>query len=898
MTKDIKGYVVKIAWADNGWEGFDQRGFKNKDKYGYEFVKNYGYAHEWWNYYEGFDTDYFYGRVEMRTPSKKIDDCIVIFIAKNIYNDKFFFIGFYDGANYKEIEIDDELLELLPRTYIESIDKEKDEYIISVFNNRKFDSNFQALKAQSTSFDSAAYLEVESNEVGIERFGQAAFSYIGDSERCSPKQILKLLIKVKKNHLGLLSSTDDDMKRVKLKSILEKIDKVIEKYFKRYWKIAPGEGARLWEKSKTEETISIGWSVITHNLGDKILDYKNYNDFKNDVDFLYDENKDNIEEKFKFIDTSAKRAAVTSQIWIFINDINIGDIIIANRGTKKIIGRGVIKSKPWIDKSHEYAIIRETEWLDKDLNIDVPSEIMGKFNRTINELKREEYELIFKGIPERNEYDLEIFKKIENLLKYKNQVILYGPPGTGKTYIAREFGKFFNKKSYYLISEIIVPDRNYYWWVIKPENWYIIENGLKTKNLVELKYEQGIKFKHAFDTIREEDIVFIYEASPIKQIKVIAEVVVKDGLKAMLRLLGEIEGPKFEQLKEHTVIKNSKPIKMNLQGSLFEFEKKYISDLIELTDAKKLRAIEAFLEYRDKIDLIHSITFHQSYAYEEFLEGLKPLADDEGKIKYVVEEGLFKKVCRDALNALLHHSGLENRWKESLDVPTLNKSEINIVKEKLKGNNFPKSILIIDEINRGDISRIFGELISLLEVNKRLFAEEEFITTLPYSKIKFGVPPNLYIIATLNTADRSIALLDIALRRRFGFVELMPEYGILKKILLDNEVDPNVYNMRKLTISALNIINDRIAENYDRDHQIGHSYFISLKDETSIDESKEKLKLIWVSEIIPLLREYFYDSPKKIKSVLNKVKIDEIEEKDIISALERIIASENEVKQD
>ena len=83
---------------------------------------------------------------------------------------------------------------------------------------------------------------------------------------------------------------------------------------------------------------------------------------------------------------------------------------------------------------------------------------MGKFNRTINELKREEYELIFKGIPERNEYDLEIFKKIENILKYKNQVILYGPPGTGKTYIAREFGKFFNKKSYYLISEIIVPD--------------------------------------------------------------------------------------------------------------------------------------------------------------------------------------------------------------------------------------------------------------------------------------------------------------------------------------------------------------------------------------------------------------------------------------------------------
>ena len=365
-----------------------------------------------------------------------------------------------------------------------------------------------------------------------------------------------------------------------------------------------------------------------------------------------------------------------------------------------------------------------------------------------------------------------------------------------------------------------------------------------------------------------------------------------------MKLLGEIDGPKFKQLKEHPVIKNSKPIKMNLQGSLFEFEKKYIADLIELTDVKKLSTIEAFVEHRDKIDLVHSITFHQSYAYEEFLEGLKPLADDEGKIKYVIEEGLFLKICRNAFNALLHHSGLKYRWKEGLSVPTLKKSEVNIVKEKLKVKDFPKSILIIDEINRGDISRIFGELISLLEVNKRLFAEEEFITTLPYSKIKFGVPPNLYIIATLNTADRSIALLDIALRRRFGFIELMPDYDVLKNILLDNKIDTGVYDIRKLAITVLNVINNRIAKNYDRDHQIGHSYFINLKDESNIDESIEKLRIIWISEIIPLLREYFYDSPKKIKSVLNKVKINDIEEKDIISTLEKIIASENEVKQD
>ena len=217
-----------------------------------------------------------------------------------------------------------------------------------------------------------------------------------------------------------------------------------------------------------------------------------------------------------------------------------------------------------------------------------------------------------------------------------------------------------------------------------------------------------------------------------------------------------------------------------------------------------------------------------------------------------------------------------------------------MISNHLMTKKVPYLFLIIDEINRGDISRIFGELITLIEGNKRLFEKEEHITILPYSKKRFGVPPNLYIIGTMNTADRSIALLDIALRRRFGFIELMPDYDVLNRLLLISGIDSEVHNLRKLVITCLQKINERIIHDYNRDHQIGHSYFISLMDDKTLEDSKDKLKTIWISEIIPLLREYFYDNEEILKIVLNKVKIEDIDQNDIIETLKRIISSKEE----
>jgi 5-methylcytosine-specific restriction endonuclease McrBC GTP-binding regulatory subunit McrB len=215
-------------------------------------------------------------------------------------------------------------------------------------------------------------------------------------------------------------------------------------------------------------------------------------------------------------------------------------------------------------------------------------------------------------------------------------------------------------------------------------------------------------------------------------------------------------------------------------------------------------------------------TFHQNMSYEDFIEGIKPDCENNKDISYKIEPGIFKKICEQAIGTI----------KES--------------------KNF---VLIIDEINRGNVSQIFGELITLIEEDKRLGEAEELKATLPYSKEKFGVPNNLYIIGTMNTADRSVEALDTALRRRFSFEEMMPKYDLPE--LKDKTID-SIHLMK-----LLETINSRIKKLLDRDHQIGHSYFFGI-------DSLEKLKSVFKDKIIPLLQEYFFGDYGKIGFVLGK----------------------------
>ncbi len=283
------------------------------------------------------------------------------------------------------------------------------------------------------------------------------------------------------------------------------------------------------------------------------------------------------------------------------------------------------------------------------------------------------------------------------------------------------------------------------------------------------------------------------------------------------------------------------------KSSLDELERKE-REHIEITTEEKikteirLKLTKRFNQYKDA-GRICFITFHQSYGYEEFVEGLKPVLADEKKESYADNNSEERSENHskqfNAVNYHIKHGPFRVMCDKASEDPE---------------NNY---VLIIDEINRGNISKVFGELITLIEPDKRIGQTNALSVTLPYSQEPFSVSDNLYIIGTMNTADRSLAQLDIALRRRFDFIEMMPDAQVLADL-----------NIEGIEIAAmLSRINQRIEALYDREHTIGHAYFTELK---GLPEHQQfyKLKYIFRNRIVPLLQEYFFDDWEKISWVL------------------------------
>lgn len=291
-----------------------------------------------------------------------------------------------------------------------------------------------------------------------------------------------------------------------------------------------------------------------------------------------------------------------------------------------------------------------------------------------------------------------------------------------------------------------------------------------------------------------------------------------------------------------------------------------IEEAVKIVTEKEYTKREEITKEFDNLkgERIEFITFHQSYGYEEFIEGIKPVFKSE-KLKYEIKDGVFKKLCLKALG-IDQDEKYESRKEKLSEFFKKSRTE-----RKKHFESEEKYVIIIDEINRGNISKIFGELITLIEKDKRLGAKEELTTTLPYSNKEFGVPPNVYIIGTMNSADRSIALMDTALRRRFRFIEKMPETDYTKFEISDPKITKDGVEIDISEI--LETINKRIEFLYDRDHTIGHSYFFKLLEKEIVNNPvKQYAELcnIFQNEIIPLLQEYFYDDWEKIRIVLGE----------------------------
>ncbi|MFC4267508.1 EVE domain-containing protein [Polaribacter marinivivus] len=372
--------------------------------------------------------------------------------------------------------------------------------------------------------------------------------------------------------------------------------------------------------------------------------------------------------------------------------------------------------------------------------------------------------------------------------------ILYGPPGTGKTYFLKEqlFDKYTSKQTSITKEqhfETVVS--NCSWWQVIAIALLDLKKGKVSDIFVHLWVQKKASLSNS-KTIRPT-------------------------------LWGQLQSHTIQDCEFVNVSSRQQPLIFNkTEDSYWEILEDEVKELApELLDLKD--SVENYNPDPDNIVKHYEfVTFHQSFAYEDFIEGIKPVLpeneEETADLGYQIEDGVFKKLCIKAKN------DPENRYA-----------------------------IFIDEINRGNVSAIFGELITLIELDKRKGEKNELTIKLPYSKKEFSVPSNIDIYGTMNTADRSVEALDTALRRRFEFKEMMPNY----KVIVNEEV-------ASIQLSeVLETINQRIELLIDRDHTIGHSYFVGV-------DTPEKLANAFNNKIVPLLQEYFYGDYGKIGLVLGK----------------------------
>ncbi|WP_338939058.1 AAA family ATPase [Fusobacterium pseudoperiodonticum] len=467
--------------------------------------------------------------------------------------------------------------------------------------------------------------------------------------------------------------------------------------------------------------------------------------------------------------------------------------------------------------------------------------------------------------------------------EFDKNVIFYGPPGTGKTYTtakrAVEICKTESEKELTDYSEIM---KKY--------------NELKESNRIEfITFHQSYGYEEFIEGIKpivlneddesEDESENNQESKTNTKIENDIKYKIADGIfkkfcnnarKAIIESKSNIYiSPKAivwkvtlrDEVKEDCFSNNHVRINFKLGtagASKFDNEIKK-GDIIITTDGSRTKINGIAVVTDDKAYTLNKAKSDTTTKNVDWL--VKGINQDIYEIndKKILPRKTVTKVPNMKVEDII-------KLAKEKELIALSKKEPEELSKIVIKENTKPYVFIIDEINRGNISKIFGELITLIEPTKRLGKKEYISTKLPYSNEEFTVPDNVYIIGTMNTADRSIALMDTALRRRFKFEEMLPDYDLLKDIFVEDKGT-------KVNIGAmLKVINERIEYLYDREHTIGHAVFLEKMENDKINIDINKLENIFKKNIIPLLQEYFYEDYEKIRIVLGDNAKDEDEQ--------------------
>ena len=555
-------------------------------------------------------------------------------------------------------------------------------------------------------------------------------------------------------------------------TFLKLADKNMEN--RNYWLFAPGKNANMWEEFLNDGEMGLGW--------DKLGDLKKFNsriEIKEALLMSYQG------EGSKMNDVSANDD--------FLNKMQIGDVIIAKKGRSAYLGYGVVNSEYFFDENAKhYKSKRKVSWIKHGVWTAPNADIVLK---TLTDITK------YPDYVESLRKLIGIEMKEQNIIILNNQKpinqILYGPPGTGKTFKLKD--QYFPM---YTTKETSLSSEQHFKNVVSECFWW---------QVIAIALIQTRKSKVS-DLINNKWII----------------------QKAALSNSNNIRPTIWGQLQSHTVDEcEFVNVKSKQHPYIFNKTKDSYWEILEEEVKEKVPELYEIIDSCEnfkpnpeiKIQRYVFTTFHQSYSYEDFIEGIKPImieGEVDGNVAYHIEDGVFKQLCKKA--AL----DPENRYA-----------------------------IFIDEINRGNVSAIFGELITLIEQDKRKDASNAMSALLPYSKKQFSVPQNVDIYGTMNTADRSVEALDTALRRRFSFEEMLPKPELLKDKGENESGKVGEINLEEL----LKTINERIEALVDRDHTIGHAFFMEV-------DSLDSLRNVFANKVIPLLQEYFYGDYAKMEMVI------------------------------